>query len=358
MSTPYLQCSHCSKSYESYTTAHGKPSKLCPSCREIQKKSDEKRKGRVRNYQAEAKRNLDIHWESFKKKSVERREKENTLTKDDFLNLIQKECFYCKYLDENEINGIDRIDNAKGYSNENCVSACKVCNRMKHIFHPVFFIEKAKLITEKSDIDEFYKVWSEYIHRSPVPYGYLKRQTEEKRGIPFNLTKEQYDDIIYRPCYLCGYKCTVGNGLDRTDNTKREYTYDNIMPCCSSCNMMKAFFTKEEFLQKMTQISQCKYPPEWSQIPRHGFKMGGAKTEVVTEQKENKQWRAKTIYKAVRSGTYSPFIQKTLETTNWTRDAFDTYTTTLFEKVLTKSFEETEEELRQLVQKINFVRNH
>lgn len=29
-------------------------------------------------------------------------------------------------------NGIDRVDNTKGYVQGNCVSCCKVCNRMKH----------------------------------------------------------------------------------------------------------------------------------------------------------------------------------------------------------------------------------
>jgi hypothetical protein len=28
-------------------------------------------------------------------------------------------------------NGIDRVDNKKGYTEENCVSCCGLCNRMK-----------------------------------------------------------------------------------------------------------------------------------------------------------------------------------------------------------------------------------
>lgn len=365
MSTTDLQCSHCSKSYQSYMTAHGKPSKLCPSCRENQKKADEKRKDRVRNYQAEGKRNLEGQWTLFLKKSVERK-LEAGLQKDEFLQMIQSPCFYCKYTNADEVNGIDRIDNSKGYIKENCVSACKICNRIKHIFHPLFFVEKAKIITAFSDStltdserDLFYSKWKEYVHKSPVPYGYMKRQTEEKREIPFNLTKEQYEEIIYKPCYLCGFKCTVGNGLDRADNTRREYSYDNVKPCCSSCNMMKAFFTKEEFLKKIKEIAtHCtSYPESWSSIPRNGFHMGGAKTEK--EQKETiKQWRAKTIYKAVRSDTLSPFIERTLTDTEWTRDFLGSITKSLFQKVMTESFENVEDDLKELVKKINFARNH
>jgi hypothetical protein len=288
MSTSYLQCSHCSKTYESFNTAHGKPSKLCPSCRENQQRADEKRKDRVRNYQSEAKRNLEGTWASFTKKTKENRNIEITITKETFLELIQKACFYCKYHNEDEINGIDRIDNFKGYTPENCIPACKFCNRMKHIFHPVFFIEKAKLIVahnsdqlEDADREEFYLEWKEYIHKVKVPYIYMKRNSEEKRKIPFKITKQQYEEIIYQPCYLCGYKCAAGNGLDREDNTIREYTYENVKACCSSCNMMKAYFTKEEFLNKIISISDCNYPVEWLQIERRGFHMGGAKSRTT-----------------------------------------------------------------------------
>ena len=367
MSTSQVPCSHCSKSYDIFNTAHGKPSKLCPQCRETQKRADEKRKDRVRNYQAEAKRNLDVHWESFKKKSVAVREKENTLTKEDFLELIQKCCFYCTYLNEEEVNGIDRIDNAKGYSKENCVSACKVCNRMKHILHPVFFIEKARLIAkfqEQTLTDKergiFYSKWNEYVHKSPVPYIYVKRNSEEKRQIAYTITKEQYEELIYTPCYLCGFKCHAGNGLDRIDNTKREYTSENVLPCCSTCNMMKAFFTREEFQNKMKEISEkCKIPESWIEIPRHGFHMGGAKTEKETETEEkDKQWRAKTIYKGILSDTLEPFIKKTIESTGWTRAIFLEETNTIFEKTKKSTFNEVELDLKKLVQRINGVRNH
>lgn len=70
----------------------------------------------------------------------------STLTVEEFSNIINKNCFYCgdlpiklKYLygkklkDNNDIfsNGVDRIDSLKGYSKENCVPCCEMCNRMK-----------------------------------------------------------------------------------------------------------------------------------------------------------------------------------------------------------------------------------
>jgi len=51
-----------------------------------------------------------------------------SLTKEEFANISMKNCVYCGCKGP---NGIDRINNTKGYSNENCVPACKHCNYAK-----------------------------------------------------------------------------------------------------------------------------------------------------------------------------------------------------------------------------------
>lgn len=64
------------------------------------------------------------------------------LSKEDFRELTQKECFYCggkpsavqrskSKHSEFIYNGIDRIDSKKGYVKNNVKTCCKVCNRMK-----------------------------------------------------------------------------------------------------------------------------------------------------------------------------------------------------------------------------------
>lgn len=65
------------------------------------------------------------------------------LTLEEFSKLIKMNCFFCdsppnnrwkmKRKKNNELiyNGIDRIDNNKGYFLENCVTCCSVCNRAK-----------------------------------------------------------------------------------------------------------------------------------------------------------------------------------------------------------------------------------
>jgi hypothetical protein len=61
--------------------------------------------------------------------------------------------------------------------------------------------------------------------------------------------------LIKKPCYLCGYKSTKGIGLDRVDNTQREYTLDNVKPCCYSCNILKKDFTLAQVKEKALLVS-------------------------------------------------------------------------------------------------------
>jgi 5-methylcytosine-specific restriction endonuclease McrA len=67
-----------------------------------------------------------------------------SMTKDQFLDLISKNCSYCGSPPRERVviishygirviaNGVDRIDNAKPYSAENCVPCCRTCNLMKN----------------------------------------------------------------------------------------------------------------------------------------------------------------------------------------------------------------------------------
>lgn len=64
------------------------------------------------------------------------------LSYDEFMDLILKNCYYCGIepcthltkpgaIGEILYNGIDRIDNDKGYELNNCVTCCKICNYAK-----------------------------------------------------------------------------------------------------------------------------------------------------------------------------------------------------------------------------------
>lgn len=83
------------------------------------------------------------------------------LTNEEFLKLIKGNCYYCNSLPLNifpsksiahkyngtiNYNGIDRNDNSIGYSLDNSVSCCKLCNIMKMALSEDVFLEQTKKI--------------------------------------------------------------------------------------------------------------------------------------------------------------------------------------------------------------------
>ncbi len=77
-----------------------------------------------------------------------------------------------------------------------------------------------------------------------------------KRGIPFELSLEDYARLISTECFYCGAvpsnkarKSTPlpkKSGIDRLDST-RGYSADNSVSCCRPCNMAKGSMTREAF---------------------------------------------------------------------------------------------------------------
>lgn len=69
---------------------------------------------------------------------------EFTLTKKQFTSLWQKPCYYCG--SEIKTIGLDRVDNIRGYTIDNVVPCCEICNRMKRTQSKKEFIDKCKCI--------------------------------------------------------------------------------------------------------------------------------------------------------------------------------------------------------------------
>lgn len=82
-------------------------------------------------------------WNSYLK-GAKKRELPWKLSRDYFDTLITQECHYCgspgtlkckeykngtKY--SIKLNGVDRVDNGKGYTEDNCVPCCTICNHAK-----------------------------------------------------------------------------------------------------------------------------------------------------------------------------------------------------------------------------------
>jgi 5-methylcytosine-specific restriction endonuclease McrA len=117
----------------------------------------------------------------------------------------------------------------------------------------------------------FQKEWMQTIHRKSsgeasfnALYGqYVKRS--KAKGIEFKLNKEEFKILTKGNCHYCGiephqYYRSVSesgdylyNGIDRVDSSK-DYTLDNVVSCCGSCNRAKSNMTVNEFVVWIERI--------------------------------------------------------------------------------------------------------
>lgn len=94
-------------------------------------------------------------------KAAKNKHKNFSLTENEFVKLITSDCYYCGSSPKNtnkkfrtydkkfRYNGIDRIDNTKGYEIDNCVSCCVICNKAKSTLHIDEFKDWIKRIYNK-----------------------------------------------------------------------------------------------------------------------------------------------------------------------------------------------------------------
>ena len=288
-------CINCGKDYEKFNTRYHQVSKICLVCKAYQTKQDELRKGRIRNYRSEKFRNIENFYKIY---VVSARARNYTceLSFDTFKSLVLDKCHYCDYKNDSEVNGIDRVNNSLGYVTENCVACCKTCNRMKNYLHPQFFIEICRIYSsDNKPTKEFYKNWKEYFGRScNSNYNYYKQNSEAVRKMPFNITHADWDRLTRSPCYLCGYQDAKGIGLDRVDNTRRSYDLDNIMPCCGTCNNIKAYITLDLVKTTAMKISnKWTNSKQFNNIPRGLNPMRNGRINLI---KDRTAWKAEGIY--------------------------------------------------------------
>lgn len=75
------------------------------------------------------------------RKGARRREYDFELSVEEFEEITMRDCYYCGAIPSKVIkvpsgseytyNGIDRVDNTKGYTLDNVVAACTTCNKAK-----------------------------------------------------------------------------------------------------------------------------------------------------------------------------------------------------------------------------------
>lgn len=117
-------------------------SKSC-GCGDIQRKRDlanRLKESNKKDPKTVAQRQVFLYY----KKGAISRNLEWSLSEDTVIELINSRCYYCNSIPNNvvkvyrsdgnieiKLGGIDRVDNSKGYTKENVVPCCKICNTAK-----------------------------------------------------------------------------------------------------------------------------------------------------------------------------------------------------------------------------------
>jgi hypothetical protein len=201
-------------------------------------------------------------------KSASTRNIDYELSSENTTELMKNVCFYCKDINENGekyFNGIDRIDNDVGYTIDNCVTCCKMCNVCKKNLALETFIGKVHhiisyigLIDKKDYYPDLFKNYNNRYYNSKKFYYYEHRANKKQlknSNFVFAVTREEFTIITSMDCYMCGKESNElhNNGIDRIDN-KLGYVSGNIMPCCGNCNYIKNEYDIDKLLIKFCQI--------------------------------------------------------------------------------------------------------
>jgi hypothetical protein len=230
--------------------------KTCQTCRSQNKVQNARRDRDHRNLWTRT--NLNRTFYSYQQ-DAEKRDIEFHLTKDEFMEIIKEKCVYCGDIsEEKQFNGVDRVDSKGHYTIDNCVSACTLCNYLKHAMPVELFFQRIEHILTYSG-----KVNGK-LHPQAFPnvlsgdYDTFERNAID-RNLEFQLSRTNFSEIIKNKCYLCGKEPRVNhrNGIDRFNNSLG-YTIENARPCCSTCNIMKNRYSYADMICKFEKIYELR----------------------------------------------------------------------------------------------------
>jgi lysyl-tRNA synthetase class II len=86
------------------------------------------------------------------------------------------------------------------------------------------------------------------------------RRSAISKGRQWKLTDDEAKSMLTSPCTYCTHLDLENklNGIDRLDQ-KGDYTPQNTVPCCWTCNYMKGVMDPSTFIEKCKKISECIY---------------------------------------------------------------------------------------------------
>jgi len=205
------------------------------------------------------------------------RKKNFDLTKEQFRELVIQNCFYSGteprkiYYDKTCNgaffgNGLDRPDNSLGYSLDNTVPCCTICNSLKFNLSVEDWEAKLKRICQMDYQNLFFDYHFENVSEDLLKlqrYNFKVQKSRTKNKINI-LTEQEFYHLATSDCFYCGMK---PSNLDKR-NSKAPYQgidqvvhdggyiYSNCVPCCRSCNTAKSNHPQEFFIQHLIKLQK------------------------------------------------------------------------------------------------------
>jgi hypothetical protein len=104
------------------------------------------------------------------------------------------------------------------------------------------------------------------------------RSVQKRKGRIWSLTLEEFRQLVSNQCHYCsGPLPKTSSGLDRKDNS-RGYEIDNVLPCCTICNLSRRnHFTVEEmekFIGPAIRVVREARARAWTSIDETTYKKG------------------------------------------------------------------------------------
>ncbi len=141
----------------------------------------EKERVRERNYNIERAKNIEKHIREYKRSACVRN-LYFELSKEEFEKLVHSPCVYCGQFQEGEVIGIDRLSSENGYSIQNCVPCCKICNMMKQSLTLEQFLCHIKKISENQKVQLPIKEENQkksFIRPQKIVYAYIHKELQQ-----------------------------------------------------------------------------------------------------------------------------------------------------------------------------------
>lgn len=189
----------------------------------------------------------DIWCHDIKKSAkINKQSYSDDFTNDIMFKMMIQGCFYCGDI----ATTIDRVDSTLVHTLDNCIGCCRGCNMSKGTADPSTFIRKACYRVCEKYYDDDVDIW--YVNKTK-PRMHIYKSHAKKKGVSFDLTKEDWDKLVKGTCAYCKRRPTTWFGVDRVVPSQG-YILDNVVSCCFDCNLDKLEDDVESMMARNERI--------------------------------------------------------------------------------------------------------